>query len=145
MYYPVLWCKGQEFTFIRPRRPYLVKRSRGRNQRTSSGLWNIHRTTAFILCTLTGKPVSTTFFSTTRSGSVLLRDPANEPDVRSPKNSQVLIPALLSMTSLYHMMTTRTSAGIIQTALIHCLPKYHVVCTQCGDWTKQEDISEPTL
>ena len=36
---------------MRPRRPYLVHRSRGRNHATSSGQLNIQRTTALFLCT----------------------------------------------------------------------------------------------
>ena len=40
---------SQQLTLIRPLRPYLVHSSKGLNQRTSSGLWNIHRTAAFFL------------------------------------------------------------------------------------------------
>ena len=65
-------------TLIWPRRPCFVHRSTGRNQRMSSGLWNIQRTTAFFLCTLTGYPESTTFFRTILSGLQLRRDPAQE-------------------------------------------------------------------
>jgi hypothetical protein len=39
---------------MRPRRPDLVHSSSGLNQRTSSGLKNIRRTTARVLCTRTG-------------------------------------------------------------------------------------------
>ena len=46
--------KGRAPTLIWPLRPYLVQSSSGLNQRTSSGLWNIQRTVAFFLCTLTG-------------------------------------------------------------------------------------------
>lgn len=45
---------SKEVTLICPRRPCLVHRSTGRNQRMSSGLWNIQRTTAFFFCTFTG-------------------------------------------------------------------------------------------
>ena len=39
----------QQLTLMRPRRPCLVHNSSGRNHLTSSGLWNIQRTTAFFL------------------------------------------------------------------------------------------------
>ena len=77
---------------MRPRRPYFVNRSRGRNQRTSSGLWNIQRMTALYLCTFTGKPVRTSFLRTTRSGSVLRSAPADKAadaiECVSPSDSQ---------------------------------------------------------
>lgn len=72
-------ARSQKRTRMRPRRPYLVHRSRGRNHSTSSGVLNIQRTTALFLCTLTGKPVSTIFFRLMRSGSLLRSVPTAAP------------------------------------------------------------------
>ena len=77
-------------TLMRPLRPYFVHKSRGRNHSTSSGQLNIHRTTAFVLCTFTGKPVSTIFFRLMRSGSLLFSvpaQPAPPPPHPSPQNA----------------------------------------------------------
>lgn len=67
-------CK--KHTLMRPLSPCFVHSSSGLNHRTSSGWWNIHRTTAFFLCTLTGYPERTILFKMTLSGLQLLKLPA---------------------------------------------------------------------
>lgn len=54
---------------ILPLLPDLVQSSTGLNHRMSSGLKNISRTTALVLCTLTGYPDKTIFLMMRRSGS----------------------------------------------------------------------------